>query len=434
MTDYQFHQFVREDQELSLSIPELSDGFDPSLPEPPFGMMPISFFTEKVPFGIYQISLCFTAEAEVNDLYLFTGRKQLREICSLKKGESFHAVYYQSVAEIIPRYHDRVFPVEHLFFTVCTSQPEAIRLGKCCARRVKGSDSGDDKGVFRIFLCGDSTVTEHSSEIPYHPGACYAAWGQTLSAFLDGKAAIENQAHCGLTTEDFRREGHWEIVLRHIQKDDICLFQFGHNDQKLSHLWPGGEYPGNLLRFIDETKKKGGYPVLVTPLGRNIWNSEEYLDLLEEHSSSVQTIGRDFHVPVIDLHRYSVTWIKEHGMEASRNYFHLDDYTHTNEYGACLFAEWIAGELSAIFPERLRAVKKIKEFMPLKNLWETLGQSHIIRGTGRKEQFDQMEKSTAGLLDVIMEAKKKSEQWKSIENLPSAAQRKETDEDRGSRP
>ena len=409
MTDCQFQRFVRTDQEASLSIPELSDGFDPSLPEALFGRMPISFYTEKVPFGIYQISLCFTAETDIDELYLFTGRKQLREICSLKKGERFHAVYYQSAAEIIPRYHDNVFPVEHLFFTICTARPEAIQLGECMAKLVKDSYSSSDEDIFRIFLCGDSTVTEHSSELPYHPGACYAAWGQALPAFLTGKAAIENQAHCGLTTEDFRKEGHWEIVLRHIQKGDICLFQFGHNDQKLPHLWPNGEYPKNLIRFICEVKEKGGYPVLVTPLGRNIWNSREYLDLLEEHSSCIQTVGRDFHVPVIDLHRYSVTWIKEHGMEVSRNYFHPEDYTHTNEYGACLFAEWIAGELAKIFPKRLGTVKKRKEFTPPDGLWEALGQNKVIRGTGRKEKFDQMEKSTAGLLEVIMEAKKQSE-------------------------
>lgn len=410
MAEYQFQRFVRENEEESLSVPELSDGFDPSLPESAFGLMPISFFTRKVPFGIYQISLNFSAKEDIDELYLFTGRKQLREIRSLKKGENFCAVYYQSAAEIIPRYHNRVFPVEHLFFTICTAQPEAVQLGGCCARLVKGDFPDGDAGIFRIFLCGDSTVTDHASELPYHPGACYAAWGQALPAFLIGRAAIENQAHCGLTTEDFRREGHWDIVLRHIQKGDICLFQFGHNDQKLSHLWANKEYPDNLLKFIGEVKQKGGYPVLVTPLGRNIWRSKEYLDLLEEHSRCVQTIGRNCHVPVIDLHGYSAAWIKEHGMEASRSYFHPEDYTHTNEYGACLFAEWIAGELLKIFPKHLEGVKKMKEFTPPDNLWESMRKTQVIRGAGRKEQFDQMEKSTAGLLEVIMEAKKQAEQ------------------------
>lgn len=176
MKEYRFQQFDRKKsiQEAKgdfLWIPELSDGFDPSLPqgEPGSGLIPVSFFTEAVPFGIYQISLEFTAEADISQLFLFTGRKQLRKICSLKKGERFSAVYYQSAAEIIPRYQEKAFPVSHLFFTICTRHPKDIRLGECSAV------SFPNANPFRIFLCGDSTVTDHTSQLPYHPGACYAA-------------------------------------------------------------------------------------------------------------------------------------------------------------------------------------------------------------------------------------------------------------------
>ena len=434
MAEYGFRRFAWEklsqgEDNCLLAVPELSDGFDLSLPQgkPGLGLTPVSYCTENVPFGIYQVSLSFTAMEDIPKLYLFTGRRQLREVCSMKKGECFSAVYYQSAAEIIPRYHAKAYPARHLFFTLCTEKPGDIRLGECRAYPADGE-------AFRIFLCGDSTVTDHPSEIPYHPGACYGAWGQALPAFLTGAAAVENQAHCGLTTEDFRGEGHWKLVLRHLKGGDICLFQFGHNDQKLPHLWPNGEYPGNLSRFVRETREKGAFPVLVTPLGRNTWTKDQtYLDLLGEHAQAVRDVGEALDVPVIDLHGYSIQWIKAQGMEACRSYFHPGDYTHTNDYGAVLFARWIAGELAKVFPEKLRAdgrgasfapasgsspgsgsfLGEKEGFVPPPDLWEMLGQGQPAgkrKGTPLqdKEQFDQMEKSTAGLLEMIAQAKKGS--------------------------
>lgn len=430
---YLFRRFIREEEALELSIPELSDGFaaEPVSGMKPkdadgiemkeaagsgaeetgvsagAGLVPVSYFTERVLPGNYRVDVEFTAKRDIERLYLFTGRKQLREILSMKAGERFSGKYYQSVAEIIPRYRDTVYPVEHLFFTVCTEDADAVCLGECRAERV---DEGT-AGVRRVFLCGDSTVTDHAGEIPYQPGACYAAWGQALPAFLD-MAAVENQAHCGLTTEDFRREGHFDLVMRYLREGDICLFQFGHNDQKLAHLWPNGEYPGNLRRFIQEVRQKGAVPVLVTPLARNIWDSEErYLDLLEEHAQAVRDVADEKNTVLIELHAWSTAWIAGQGMEASCGYFHPEDYTHTNEYGAYRIAEFMAGELVRIFPELgLRKNRRTaEEFVPPEKLWDQLRKTAgRTADSSRKEQFDCMEKSTAALLEGIAAAKKEA--------------------------
>lgn len=417
---YLFRRFIREEEALELSIPELSDGFVAEVvPGTELrdadrvgmkeaagneaGLVPVSYFTERVLPGIYRVDVEFTAKRDIERLYLFTGRKQLREILSMRAGERFSGRYYQSVAEIIPRYRDVVYPVEHLFFTVCTEDADAVCLGECRAERVSGGR--------RVFLCGDSTVTDHAGESPYCPGAGYAAWGQALPAFLDG-AAVENQAHCGLTTEDFLREGHFVLVMRYIREGDICLFQFGHNDQKLAHLWPNGEYPKNLRRFIREVRQKGAVPVLVTPLARNIWDSEEkYLDLLEEHAQAVRDVADEKNTALIELHAWSAAWIAGQGMEASCGYFHPEDYTHTNDYGAYRIAEFMAGELVRIFPELgLRKNRRsAEEFVPPKKLWERLGKAAgRISDGSRKEQFDCMEKSTAALLEGIAAAKREA--------------------------
>ena len=90
-----------------LDIPELSDGFDPSLLSLANGiegsMIPYSYITERVPCGLYAVHIALTAVQDVEQLFLFTGRKLLRDIISLKKGDRYDRTFYQTVAGNIPR-------------------------------------------------------------------------------------------------------------------------------------------------------------------------------------------------------------------------------------------------------------------------------------------------------------------------------------------
>lgn len=380
-------------------IPELSDGFDLSLEPPVTGMVPISYRTKELPAGVYAVHIALEATADIPRLYLFTGRKLLQDIISLREGERYEKTFYQSVAAIIPRYHTEVCAVKNLFFSYCTSRPESIRTGTCYAENLTG--------IPVLYLCGDSTVTDQSSEIPYHPGACYASWGQALPAFLRSRVAVENQAHCGLSTETFRSEGHMDIVRHAIRPGDYCLFQFGHNDQKLPHLLANREYPGNLKRYIEEIRAARATPLLATSLGRNIWKPDgTYHELLAEHAQAVRDVAEETGAACIDLHAFSVAFIKRIGMEQACGYFHPGDCTHTNEYGAYLFASFIAGELHRHYPDVFSQLAEPMKFEPPANLWDTLEQkNNRIAGSGQKEQFDCMEKSVSALLEALREAK-----------------------------
>ena len=72
--------------------------------------------------------------------------------------------------------------------------------------------------------------------------------------FIGGSTAIDNQAHSGLTTETFRNEGHYDIVKKDIRPGHFCLFQFGHNDQKLAHLQAQTGYKENLMNYVNEIR------------------------------------------------------------------------------------------------------------------------------------------------------------------------------------
>jgi lysophospholipase L1-like esterase len=198
-----------------------------------------------------------------------------------------------------------------------------------------------------IYLAGDSTVTDQSAEYPYTPSLSYGGWGQMLPAFLDGVYGVSNHSHSGLTTESFRTEGHYNILMEQIKSGDICLFQFGHNDQKLDHLKASEGYRVNLIQYIKEVREKGAIAILVTPLARNSWaeDGSVYHDLLKEYAEEVISLGRTMSVPVVDLHGKSMELIKEYGLEGSKQWFYPLDYTHTNDYGAWKMAGYVFKEL-----------------------------------------------------------------------------------------
>ena len=144
----QFRLFIRETGGYpgNLVIPEVSNGFDVTLPPLPFGMVPVSLWSEPVPAGIYRVRIRLEALEDVERLYLFTGRKQLREILSMKCGQCLDQVYNLSLMEIIPRFREQSYPVEHLFFTFCTEHPGAIR--------VKAEWEIPQDNITRIFCAG----------------------------------------------------------------------------------------------------------------------------------------------------------------------------------------------------------------------------------------------------------------------------------------
>lgn len=397
-----FHEYLREKEHV---IPETADGFDPALETDIPGMMPVSYVTDKIPAGTYRIHIGIRAVRTMECLYLFTGRKQLRDIISLSENETYENTYLQNIAEIIPRWHSHIRMEERLYFTYCAKSPGDVILEYCYAEPTEN--------VPLIYLCGDSTVTDQSAEIPYNPGGCYASWGQALTAFIHKNAAVQNQAHCGLTSESFRREGHFDIVRHHLKAGDLCLFQFGHNDQKLAHLQADREYPDNLRRFAEEVWRFQASPVFVTPLGRNIWiRPGEYNDLLMRHAEAMKKTAEALGIPVIDLHKASVDFIKKNGQKRSCDYFHPDDYTHTNEYGAYLAASYIAERLAVLFPEKI-SVERRKQFIPPPDLWERIRQKNNRPASdSQREVFDRMEKNVSDLLQTIAQAERQSKDEK----------------------
>ncbi|MBP6065718.1 MAG: rhamnogalacturonan acetylesterase, partial [Bacteroides sp.] len=124
-----------------------------------------------------------------------------------------------------------------------------------------------DKPVTTLFLIGDSTMANKSIA----GGNPERGWGMVLGSFFADDVRIDNHAKNGRSSKSFIDEGLWEKVIAQVKPGDYVFIQFGHNDEKTDekrHTVPGGTFDANLRRFVDETRAKGGTPVLFNSIVR----------------------------------------------------------------------------------------------------------------------------------------------------------------------
>lgn len=124
-----------------------------------------------------------------------------------------------------------------------------------------------EKPKITVFMIGDSTMSDKSLT----GGNPERGWGHVLPGFFSEDIIIDNHAQNGRSSKSFIDEGRLDKVLSLIKKGDYVFIQFGHNDEKLSaerHTDPGTTFDANLRKFVNETRAKGGIPVLFNSIVR----------------------------------------------------------------------------------------------------------------------------------------------------------------------
>lgn len=225
----------------------------------------------------------------------------------------------------------------------------------------------------RIFLAGDSTMAD-KEEIAYPE----TGWGQVLPSYFDKDVIIENHARNGRSTRTFISEGRWEFLLSHVQKGDYVVIQFGHNDQsknKTDRYTTPEQYKENLTKMVNDTRSKGGIPILCTPIERRKFDkSGNFVDQHGNYPNLVRQVAQEQKVILVDMQHSSMDFIIAAGDSASCQYFlhvkpgeckrHPDgkiDNTHLKPTGAM--------EMARLF---LEGVKNKKHDKQLKRLLKHL--------------------------------------------------------------
>ncbi|MBC6111728.1 rhamnogalacturonan acetylesterase [Pedobacter fastidiosus] len=232
----------------------------------------------------------------------------------------------------------------------------------------------------KVYLIGDSTVADYTLENDYmqkkYP---ITGWGQVFQQFLNrdslkelnhliksDSALVIDKAKGGRSTRTFFEEGRWKEVLTTLEKGDLVLIQFGHNDAAKDKPERYVDIPGykDFLRmYVKETRAKGATPILITPVTRNYpWKDNKLGSAHGEYPQAVKDVAKELKVALIDLTTLSAESFTQKGKDfVSEKYFmHLDsgkyeaypkgqnDNTHFQPAGATEVARLVYVELKKI--------------------------------------------------------------------------------------
>ncbi|HKP68531.1 MAG TPA: rhamnogalacturonan acetylesterase [Pyrinomonadaceae bacterium] len=208
-----------------------------------------------------------------------------------------------------------------------------------------------------VFLLGDSTVCDQ-------PGEPYASWGQMITRFFGKKVAVANHAESGESLKSSLGARRLDKVLSQMKLGDYLLIQYGHNDEKEKGEGIGAftSYKTSLKQFVDAAKKKGGIPILITPMHRRTFNANgKITNSHGDYPEAVRQVAQEGNVALIDLHAMSKDLYEALGSEGSGVLFKEGDGTHHNAYGAYQLAKSIVQSIS---DQRLPLAKFLLKDLP----------------------------------------------------------------------
>ena len=242
----------------------------------------------------------------------------------------------------------------------------------------------------KVHTIGDSTMANYDENSTDKRG-----WCQMLQQFFNAnEVVINNRGKSGASSKSFYLEAaYWKTVIANVNEGDYVLIQFAHNDEKnggldgdevIAHAKENGQstadidYRGTtasgtfkkyIRAYIEETKAKGGKPVIVTPICRKYFSgntirrngmhdlgdsfsilgssnkgSVPESDNTYDYAQALRDVAAEYEdVPVIDLTLMTRDLYLSYGESyCTANLFCNDDSTHPKKMGATLIARLFA--------------------------------------------------------------------------------------------
>lgn len=197
-----------------------------------------------------------------------------------------------------------------------------------------------------IYYIGDSTV--QFNKIDTYP---QTGMSQVLELFTQEGMRVHPHGKNGRSTKSFLEEGRFAPVVSGLTEGDFLFIQFGHNDEKpdpARHTDAFGSYQENLRYFIREARRKGAYPVLITPIARRLFDEDGHFrpGSHGDYPEAMRQVGDEMQVPVADLTALTEAYLAQLGDEASKPLFVWPaDNTHLKPEGAVQMVAFLCQEL-----------------------------------------------------------------------------------------
>ena len=222
-----------------------------------------------------------------------------------------------------------------------------------------------------IYIVGDSTVAKFEETYFYHR----AGWGTEIETYFTNKPVL-NLALSGRSSKSFTKEKNYEEFLN-IKSGDFVFIGFGHNDEKFDdpnrftdatkELNDPTSFKYSLYNnYIKVAKNVGATAILVTPIVRlaednNYINEKVHITKYGDYRKAIVELASEVGVDYVDLTTFSRELAIKQGYEEAclthaitkgkyvNECLEPDilsvDATHINQYGAKLFAHFIAKTL-----------------------------------------------------------------------------------------
>ena len=203
--------------------------------------------------------------------------------------------------------------------------------------------------MITVHYIGDSTVARNN--IHSYP---QTGMSQGLALYVKERVRVESYAKNGRSTKSFLDEGRFVPVEERMRPGDLLFIQFGHNDEKddpARHTDPDTTFRDNLRLFIEAARRKGAYPVLITPIARRLFDGEGEFRPGSHgaYPDAMRQVAKRYAVALVDLTAATEEYLAELGDEPSKPLFVWPkDNTHLKPEGAVKMAGFLAEGLRTL--------------------------------------------------------------------------------------
>lgn len=208
-----------------------------------------------------------------------------------------------------------------------------------------------------IYTVGDSTVQAYTAG--YYPRT---GWGQVLPFFFDSSKVTIVDKGVGGTSSKSYYDNQWAAVKSLLKPGDYVTIGFGINDAAADaarHTVPFTTFKDYLTLFVNETKAKGAFPIIVATQPRNAWNATTpptvyaaYHDYPVASRQLAGTLG----VPLIDLDQRAIALMQSVGQTYSTNFMY-------NHYVAGQWPNYPNGNSDDVHFQEMGAIELSKLFV-----------------------------------------------------------------------
>lgn len=214
----------------------------------------------------------------------------------------------------------------------------------------------------KIIAMGDSLMQFNDySTFPQ------TGWVQVLDRFMNDpkKVRVCDYALNGRSTKSFIDEGQYQKALDDVEKGDVVLVSFGHNDEK--HQDPSRYCPAfttyqeNLTRFYNEITAKGGIVIFLSSIERLKYEDGKLTYSHLDYPKAMEEVSKKLGAYYIDLNKLTHDFYSKYNFEDNKKYVMTfpsntyenypegkEDTTHLTMLGAMNVCKLVVPYLSKI--------------------------------------------------------------------------------------